>query len=325
MYTALIIFHALICVLLIGIVLIQSSKGAGLSGVFSADSGDSFMGAGTGNFLTKLTTGLAVVFMLTSCSLAFLSVSRHKSVMAGKGKQALSPAQVEAQKQVMEKIKEMAAQKQAEAKAQAAQDKVDAGKAEVVKVKQAQAKVEELAPTVADVLDKEEGIPAKLPEVPATADVPQVSDVAKAPAEVEVPEVAVSETQVADVAVAEVETPEVDAPVVDTPVQVQDAPAVVEEEQTIVEMDMDQIDAPVVETEEIDINNDAVEITEEQVEVDAESVEPEVVVEESVEQIDEPAAEDEEIDVVEQAQAQADESPAGVLQTKAAGLAGVQS
>ena len=74
MGTVLTIIHVVNCVFLIVVVLLQSSKGGGLAGAFGGGqtSNAVFGGRGAGTFLSKLTTGLAVLFMVTSLSLAYL-------------------------------------------------------------------------------------------------------------------------------------------------------------------------------------------------------------------------------------------------------------
>lgn len=85
MSTAIIIVHVSVCVALILIVLLQTGKGANMGAAFGGGSSQTLFGSsGAGGFLTKLTTGAAVVFMLTSFALAYLAV--HKtgdSVMSG--------------------------------------------------------------------------------------------------------------------------------------------------------------------------------------------------------------------------------------------------
>ncbi len=56
----------LVCILLIVVILMQSSKGGGLAGTFGGGATASalFGGVGAGNFLTKMTAGLAVAFMV---------------------------------------------------------------------------------------------------------------------------------------------------------------------------------------------------------------------------------------------------------------------
>ncbi|MDZ7861014.1 MAG: preprotein translocase subunit SecG [Candidatus Krumholzibacteriota bacterium] len=84
--------HVIACVLLIIVVLMQSSKGGGLSGAFGGMGSQAVMGGReTASFLSKATTYLAVIFMVTSLSLAFLSAGRggkqQKSVLKNAAKQ----------------------------------------------------------------------------------------------------------------------------------------------------------------------------------------------------------------------------------------------
>ncbi|MDP2167333.1 MAG: preprotein translocase subunit SecG [Thermodesulfovibrionales bacterium] len=74
MTTLLLIVHLLVCFFLIFIVLIQGGKGAELGAAFGGSSQTLFGGRGAATFLNKLTTGVAVVFMLTSLLLAVASV-----------------------------------------------------------------------------------------------------------------------------------------------------------------------------------------------------------------------------------------------------------
>ena len=77
------IFHVLTCVFLILIVLMQPSKSDGM-GAFGGGGGNSssiFGGAGASPFLRKLTTLTAIVFMLNSAALAYLS-TQQESVFA---------------------------------------------------------------------------------------------------------------------------------------------------------------------------------------------------------------------------------------------------
>ena len=66
--------HVINCLLLIVAVLLQSSKGGGLAGAFGGGGTTQavFGGRGAGTFLSKATTVLAVVFMLTSLVLTVL-------------------------------------------------------------------------------------------------------------------------------------------------------------------------------------------------------------------------------------------------------------
>ncbi len=63
--------HILVCLSLIGIVLIQGGKGAEVGAAFGAGASNTIFGASGGqSFLGKLTTGAAIIFMLTSLALA---------------------------------------------------------------------------------------------------------------------------------------------------------------------------------------------------------------------------------------------------------------
>jgi preprotein translocase subunit SecG len=73
MTTFLTILHVLVCLFLIGVVLLQRGKGAEIGAVFGGGGSSTVFGSrGAGNFLSKLTTAAAVLFMITSLSLAYL-------------------------------------------------------------------------------------------------------------------------------------------------------------------------------------------------------------------------------------------------------------
>jgi preprotein translocase subunit SecG len=89
LHPAVIVAHVIFAVAMIAIVLLQTGKGAGLSGVFGAGGAASesfFGGRGPATFLAKLTTVAAIMFMVTSLVLAKLSAMPRggKSVMEGK-------------------------------------------------------------------------------------------------------------------------------------------------------------------------------------------------------------------------------------------------
>jgi preprotein translocase subunit SecG len=74
--TVIIVAHVIFAIAMIAVVLLQTGKGAGLSGVFGAGGAASesfFGGRGPGTFLAKLTTAAAIMFMVTSLVLAKLS------------------------------------------------------------------------------------------------------------------------------------------------------------------------------------------------------------------------------------------------------------
>ena len=73
MTTFLTVLHVLVCVFLIAVVLLQRGKGAEIGAVFGGGGSSTVFGSrGAGNFLSKLTTAAAIVFMITSLSLAYL-------------------------------------------------------------------------------------------------------------------------------------------------------------------------------------------------------------------------------------------------------------
>jgi preprotein translocase subunit SecG len=98
MTIALTILHVLVSLFLIAVVLLQSGKGAEMGASFGSSGSQSVFGAGGGtSFLSKLTTSAAVVFMLTSLTLAYLSgIPSSSSMMSGKGKSAPAQAPVTA-------------------------------------------------------------------------------------------------------------------------------------------------------------------------------------------------------------------------------------
>ena len=79
MTTLLIIAHVLVCVFLIVIVLLQHGKGADIGATFGGSSQSLFGSEGPVPLLNKITTFSAVIFMLTSVTLAYLSAHRSTS------------------------------------------------------------------------------------------------------------------------------------------------------------------------------------------------------------------------------------------------------
>jgi len=70
----LIIIHVIVCIALIMIVLLQTGKGADMGAAFGGGSGQTLFGStGASTFLTKATTAAAIIFMLTSLGLAYMS------------------------------------------------------------------------------------------------------------------------------------------------------------------------------------------------------------------------------------------------------------
>lgn len=89
------IIHLIVCVLLTIVILMQASKGGGLSGAFGGQGGSMgavFGGRGAGDFLSKATIVLATIFLLGSLAQGLLK--------RGGGGARKSLIQQEAQKQV---------------------------------------------------------------------------------------------------------------------------------------------------------------------------------------------------------------------------------
>ena len=80
MSIVLIIIHIIVCIALIMIVLLQTGKGADMGAAFGGGSSQTLFGStGASTFLSKATTVAAVVFMLTSLTLAYMSSDRTDS------------------------------------------------------------------------------------------------------------------------------------------------------------------------------------------------------------------------------------------------------
>jgi len=77
-YNLLIVLHILIAILLLGIILLQRGRSGGL--IEALGGVESIFGTKTSSFLVKTTVTLAILFFLTSISLAILSKQRHKSL-----------------------------------------------------------------------------------------------------------------------------------------------------------------------------------------------------------------------------------------------------
>lgn len=83
MHTFLTVLHIIVGFFLILVILLQAGKGAAIgASLGSAGSQAMFGSSGAGNFLTKLTTGAAITFMVTSLSLSvFYSKMDQDSVI----------------------------------------------------------------------------------------------------------------------------------------------------------------------------------------------------------------------------------------------------
>lgn len=72
--------HVTVCILLILIVLLQSGKGAEMGISLGGGAGQTLFGAGgPATILTKITTAVAIIFMVTSLTLAYISGNKSDS------------------------------------------------------------------------------------------------------------------------------------------------------------------------------------------------------------------------------------------------------
>jgi preprotein translocase subunit SecG len=82
MIIALTIVHVLMCFAIIGIVLMQSGKGADIGSAFGGAGSQAVFGSmGTPTVVGKITTVVAIVFTITSFTLALLGGERASSVV----------------------------------------------------------------------------------------------------------------------------------------------------------------------------------------------------------------------------------------------------
>ena len=104
LHTLLIILHVFACLTLILIVLLQAGKGADMGAAFGGSSQTVFGSSGAGTFLGKMTATIAIIFMITSLSLAYTAGHRASSSLMERSKipvagQTLPPAKPDAAKQ----------------------------------------------------------------------------------------------------------------------------------------------------------------------------------------------------------------------------------
>lgn len=80
-HTLLFVLQVLVAVALIGIILVQHGKGADAGAAFGSGSSATVFGSsGSGNFMTKVTTVLAIIFLSNSLFLAYLATQKMSEV-----------------------------------------------------------------------------------------------------------------------------------------------------------------------------------------------------------------------------------------------------
>ncbi len=77
MYEMLLVVYLIVAIILVGFVLIQQGKGAGMGASFGSGASNTVFGAsGAGNFMTRTTAVLAVMFFVLSLVLGNLSTNK---------------------------------------------------------------------------------------------------------------------------------------------------------------------------------------------------------------------------------------------------------
>ena len=95
MDTLLTIVHVVVCLFLVGIVLLQHGKGADIGATFGGSSQSLFGTEGPLPLLNKITTAAAIIFMLTSVTLAYISSQNSSSSVMSDVSVSQPAAQVE--------------------------------------------------------------------------------------------------------------------------------------------------------------------------------------------------------------------------------------
>jgi preprotein translocase subunit SecG len=97
MTIALTVLHVIMCFAIIAIVLLQAGKGADIGSAFGGAGSQAVFGSmGTPTILGKITTAVAIVFTLTSFSLALLGGERSGGSVVRERPANTAPAQTPA-------------------------------------------------------------------------------------------------------------------------------------------------------------------------------------------------------------------------------------
>lgn len=91
---ALTVVHVLVCFILIVVVLLQHGKSADIAAAFGGQGSQTAFGPrGAATVLSKLTTGAAVVFLVTSFALSILASKQKPGSVLGEEKPAATETQ----------------------------------------------------------------------------------------------------------------------------------------------------------------------------------------------------------------------------------------
>jgi preprotein translocase subunit SecG len=100
MTTFLTVLHVMVCLVLILVVLLQRGKGSDIGAALGGGGSNTVFGSrGAGNFLTKLTTASAVLFMVTSLSLSYITTQEGQLQIFDE-----EPVPVEAESDLLEEV-----------------------------------------------------------------------------------------------------------------------------------------------------------------------------------------------------------------------------
>lgn len=79
LHVILILVEVITCLLLMGVILLQKSKGGGLGTALGGGASDAIFGSRTGNVLTKITVTLAIVFLANTALIGVLYTHRTET------------------------------------------------------------------------------------------------------------------------------------------------------------------------------------------------------------------------------------------------------
>lgn len=116
-----VVFHVIVCLFLIAVILLQAGRGQGLSwGVFGG-SPQSILGTKTASFLSRVTTGCAIVFLFTCIFLNIIETRKSRSLITSQ--QQVSQLDFSKIKQALEEAEKTKKSAEPTAVPQTAQEK----------------------------------------------------------------------------------------------------------------------------------------------------------------------------------------------------------
>src|SRR3984893_12269608 len=93
MFILVVIVHIIVCMVIVGLVLLQAGKGADIGSAFGGSGSQAVFGSmGTPTVLGKATSVVAIMFMVTSFALSMMAHKRTLSIMPATGPTAPAPA-----------------------------------------------------------------------------------------------------------------------------------------------------------------------------------------------------------------------------------------